>query len=109
MSPEVIPFERTAEGGRRDSTQLDKAGEAILQLLGKAADAAEQNSRQAIETAQRLSQQLRAAEDRISQLEAAIEGYREKAERAEQWLHRVSTEIEDHFLKQEAPRRANRR
>jgi molecular chaperone GrpE (heat shock protein) len=108
MSPEVIPFERTAEGGRRDSVQLDKAGEAILQLLGKAADAAEQNSEQAIETAQRLSHQLRAAEDRVAQLEAEIDAYRQKAERAEQWLHTVYKGIEDRFLKQEAPRRARR-
>jgi hypothetical protein len=108
MSPEVIPFERGAEGGRRDSAQLDKAGEAILQLLGSAADVADQNSRQAIETAQRLSHQLRAAEDRVAQLEAEIDAYRQKAERAEQWLHTVYTEIEDRFLKQEAPRRARR-
>jgi len=108
MSPEVIPFERTAEGGRRDSTQLDNAGEAILQLVGKAADAADQNSRQVVETAQRLSQQLRAAEDRVAQLEAEIAAYREKAERAERWLHTVYSEIEDRFLKQEALRRARR-
>jgi hypothetical protein len=65
MGPEVIPFERTAQGARDESSQLDRAGETILQLLGKAADAAERNSRQAIDAAQRLSHQLRAAEDRM--------------------------------------------
>jgi predicted ribosome quality control (RQC) complex YloA/Tae2 family protein len=108
MGPEVIPFERTALGARSDSSQLDKAGETILQLLGRAAHAAEQNNRQAIDTEQRLSHQLRAAEDRVAQLEAEIETYREKAERAEQWLHAVYTEIEDRFLKQDSPRRAKR-
>ena len=109
MSPEVIPFAKAVEGGRRDnSNQLDEAGEAILQLLGRAADVADQNSRQAIETAQRLSQQLRASENRVAQLEAEIEAYRQKAERAEQWLHTVYKEIEDRFLKQEAPHRARR-
>jgi chromosome segregation ATPase len=108
MSPEVIPFAKTAEGGRRDGGQLDKAGEAILLLLGKAADVADQNSRQAFDARQRLSQQLRTAEDRIAQLEAELETYRDKAERAEQWLHMVYTEIEDRFLKQDAPRRARR-
>ncbi len=101
MSPEVIPFARSAQGARDDNTQLDKAGQTILQLLNKAADVAEQNSRHAIDTAQRLSHQLRAAEDRIAELEAEVEAYRQQAERAEQWLHKVYTEIEDRFLNQE--------
>ena len=85
---------------RDDNSQLDKAGQTILQLLSKAADVAEQNSRHAIDTAQKLSHQLRAAEHRISELEAEVAAYREQAERAEQWLHRVYTEIEDRFLQQ---------
>ena len=51
--------------------------------------------------AQKLSHQLRAAEDRIAELEAEVGMYREKADRAEQWLHKVYTEIEDRFLRQE--------
>lgn len=106
MSPEVIPFARAAQGGRDDNnTQLDKAGQTILQLLNKAADVAEQNSRHAIDTAQRLSHQLRAAEDRIAELEAEVEEYRQQAERAEQWLHKVYTEIEDRFLRRDDNRR----
>src|ERR1700752_3276871 len=100
MSPEVIPFVRSAQGERDDNTQLDKAGQTILQLLNKAADVAEQNSRHAIDTAQRLAHQLRSAEDRIAALEAEVEAYRQQAERAEQWLHKVYTEIEDRFLRQ---------
>ena len=57
MSPEVIPFARSAQGAHVDNSQLDKAGQTILQLLNKAADVAEQNSRHAIDTAQRLSHQ----------------------------------------------------
>ena len=49
--------------------------------------------------AQKLSHQLRAAEDRIAQLEAEVEVYRERSERADQWLHRVYTEIEDRFIR----------
>ena len=105
MSPEVIPFARSAEGQRDDNSQIDQAGQTILQLLGKAADVAEQNSRHAIDTAQRLSHQLRAAEDRIAELEAEVSAYQERAERAEQWLHRVYTEIEDRFLRQGADQR----
>ena len=49
--------------------------------------------------AQKLSHQLRAAEDRIAELEAEVGLYRDKADRAEQWLHKVYTEIEELFIK----------
>jgi hypothetical protein len=108
MSPEVIPFAQSAQGAGDDNSQLDKAGQTILQLLSKAADVAEQNSRHAIDTAQWLSHQLRAAEDRIAELEAEVAAYREQADRAEQWLHRVYAEIEDRFLRQSDDRRDTR-
>jgi predicted nucleic acid-binding Zn-ribbon protein len=60
----------------------------------------------ALQTAQNLSDQLRAAEDRVAQLEAEVSAYQERAERAEQWLHRVYTEIEDRFLSQREGHRA---
>ena len=78
-----------------DASQLDSAGQAILKLLHKAAGAAEANSRRALETAQNLSSQLRAAEDRIAELEAEVQHYREKSERAEEWLNRIYREIQD--------------
>jgi hypothetical protein len=56
--------------------------------------------------AQKLSHQLRAAEDRIAELEAEVGIYRDKADRAEQWLHKVYTEIEDRFLRQDGSRGA---
>ncbi len=49
---------------------------------------------------QKLSHQLRAAEDRIAELEAEAVAYRDRAERAEQWLHKVYMEIEERFLRQ---------
>ena len=90
--------------GAKDATpegvdQLDKAGQTILSLLHKAAGVAEENSRYALDMAQKLSHQLRAAEDRIAELEAEVELYRDKADRAEQWLHKVYTEIEERFIK----------
>jgi hypothetical protein len=81
--------------------QLDSAGQTILQLLNKAANVAEQNSKHAIDMAQKLSHELRAAQQRISELEAEVVAYQNQAERAEQWLHKVYTEIEDRFLRQE--------
>jgi hypothetical protein len=56
--------------------------------------------------AQKLSDQLRAAEDRIVELAAEVRIYQEKSERAERWLHKVYTEIEDRFLRQEDGRQA---
>ena len=105
---DVVPFARAAKGSDPNG-QLDKAGQTILQLLHKAAGVAEENSRHAIETAQKLSHHLRAAEDRIAELEAEVTAYQERAERAEQWLHRVYTEIEDRFLQQDDGRRSMQR
>ena len=106
-SKSVIPFTPAAKtGSPPDSAdQLDKAGQTILRLLQKAAGVAEANSQQALEMAQKLSHQLRAAEDRIAELEAEVGIYRNKADRAEQWLHKVYTEIEDRFLRQDDGRR----
>jgi predicted nucleic acid-binding Zn-ribbon protein len=95
--------ESTSTSGSAD--QLDKAGQTILQMLHRTAGVAEENSRHALETAQKLSHQLRAAEDRIAELEAEVTAYQDRAERAEQWLHRVYTEIEDRFLRQDDGRR----
>ena len=92
----VIPFAPTGKGNE----QLDKAGQSILQLLHKAAGEAEENSRHTLGIADKLSHQLRAAEQHIADLEAEAAKHRDRAERAEQWLHTVYTEIEDRFLQQ---------
>jgi chromosome segregation ATPase len=78
-------------------------------LLHRAAGVADENSKHALETAQKLSHQLRAAEDRIAELEAEVTAHRDRAERSEQWLHRVYTEIEDRFLRQDDGGRSGQR
>ena len=88
-----------------DDDQLESAGQAILKLLHKAAGATEANSRQALATAQTLSSQLRAAEDRIAQLEAEVQHYRGKSARAEEWLRKISAEIEDRLLNESVEKR----
>ena len=88
-----------------DGGQLDSAGQAILKLLHKAAGTAETNSRRALETSQKLSSQLEAAKDRIAELEAQLQLYREKAERAEEWLHKISAEIEDRLIREPEEKR----
>jgi replicative DNA helicase len=105
QSDSVIPFTPAVENaGTAD--QLDRAGQTILQMLRNAANLAEANSQQALDTAQRLSHQLRAAEARIAELEAERQAYQQRAERAEQWLHRIYTEIDDRFLNNDERRSA---
>ena len=96
----VIPFAPLDKG----DDQLDKAGQSILNLLHKAAGTAEQDAQHALNIAQNLSHQLNAAEQRITDLEGEVERHRERAERAEQWLHRVYTEIEDRFVRRASGR-----
>jgi outer membrane PBP1 activator LpoA protein len=100
-----------ATGGNASTgaDQLDKAGQTILQLLHRAAGVAEENSRRALDVAQKLSHQLHSAKDRIAELEAELTARQERADRAEQWLHRVYTEIEDRFLRQDDERRSMQR
>ena len=100
----VVPFARAGGEAERNNNQLDRAGQAILQLVGRAAEVAEGNNRQGMDRAQKLSHQLHAAEDRIKQLEAEVASQQEKADHAERRLHRIYTEIENRFLSQETPR-----
>ena len=95
----VVPF-APKNATSNDADQLDRAGQTILKLLHKAAGVAEANSQRALEMAQKFSHQLRAAENRIAELEAEVEIYQEKSERAEWWLHKIYTEIEDRFRRQ---------
>jgi predicted ribosome quality control (RQC) complex YloA/Tae2 family protein len=93
----VVPFASALENA---TDQLDRVGETILNMLYDAANLAEANSQQALDKAQKLSHQLHSAEARIAELEQWGQTYQERAERAELWLHRVGSEIEDRFLKQ---------
>jgi hypothetical protein len=96
-SETVIPFvapARHADGG----DPLDGAGQTILGLLHRAAGMAEENSKHALGVAHKLSLELHTAEDRIKDLEADVQFYRVRADRAEKWLHQISVEIEQRFF-----------
>jgi hypothetical protein len=95
----VVPFAPARESPA--TYQLDRAGQMILSMLHNAANLAEGNYQHALDTAQKLSHQLHAAEARIAELEAVGQTCQERAERAEQWLHLVYTEIQDRFLRQD--------
>jgi hypothetical protein len=87
-----------ASGGDVENIDfLDRASQSILRLLQKAGDATDQDRRHALEMAQRLSQELRAARDRVAQLEDDLADYGDRAERAELWLDKIRTEIEQQF------------
>ena len=99
-SETVISFAPTGKRTSSGATNsLDAAGQNILSLLHQAAGMAEENSRHAVDVAQKLSLQLQSAEDRIKDLEADVRYFQERAERAEQWLSQISSEIEQRFFK----------
>jgi cell fate (sporulation/competence/biofilm development) regulator YmcA (YheA/YmcA/DUF963 family) len=88
-----------------DGKELESAGHVILTLLHKTAGAAEANSRRALETAQQLSTQLHAAQNRIAELEAEVQFYRDRSERAKDWLRKISAEIEDRLINEPEQKR----
>jgi predicted RNase H-like nuclease (RuvC/YqgF family) len=102
---EPVPSIPTPEGGVNEA-QLDPIGQNILDALHKATGLARWNSRYAVDIAQKLSDQLCAAENRITELESQIEKlqaecqfYRDKSERAESWLSKISGEIQEQVTK----------
>jgi chromosome segregation ATPase len=86
------------EGAGSAADQLDRAGQTILTLLDRAAGAVEENNKQALETAQALSEQLQEAERQIGELQATVRYHEDRADRAEQWLHKIHAEIDGRFL-----------
>ena len=98
-SETVIPFaSKGKQTGSGATDSLDAAGKSILSLLHQAANMAEENSKHALGVAQKLSLQLQSAENRIKDLEADVRFFHGRAERAEQWLSQISSEIEQRFF-----------
>jgi hypothetical protein len=90
--PDVIQFPDTT------NDTLDRAGHDVLARLQHAARIAEQNTQQAMSMARQAALQLRAAEDKVAKIEREIRSYQERAERAEDWLRRISQEIDKTFI-----------
>jgi hypothetical protein len=89
-SPSGLPREAQAV--------VDDAGSSILALLQKAADMAMTDVSAAENLVHKLSSQLLATEDRVSQLEAEAAQYRDRANRAEAWMLRIQSELEQAFV-----------
>lgn len=92
---------------------IDQAGHALVAMLRAAASISTENVERAMTVAHKLSLQLRAAEDRIAQLQGLVtqlqgevEGFRNRATRAEDWLGLIKQEIKENLI---APMEANRR
>src|ERR1700733_7962029 len=97
MSDETEP---TLQPGL-DDERYEFTGANILILFEKATDLAEGNSRYALEIAQKLSLRLVASENRVAelelrlaQLEESVKAYRDRAEQAEGWLQKISSELQ---------------
>ena len=88
--PDIIQFPNGPD-------TLDRAGHDVIVKLQQAAGIAEQHAQHVLGIAHQTSMQLRVAEDKIAKLEAEIWAYKDRAERAEEWLRRITTEIEKSF------------
>ena len=88
---------RSKDNVREDGDPLEQSGQAILGLLKEAADTAKATCDQANNAAQKLSNQVRAAEDKVQLLESELQQYAD-ATRAEKWLARIHSQIEQSFF-----------
>ena len=94
----VISYAPKANNTNSESDLLDRAGNAVLGLVNRAARTAEADLQAAREVAEKLADQLRAAQSQINELEANVRYYQDRTERAEKWLHQISSEIEQRFV-----------
>jgi hypothetical protein len=85
---------------------IDPVGQSVLELLHKATSLAGGNSRYAVDIAQKMSNRLAVAESRVAALEeqvanlrVEVDFYREKSKRAEEWLNKISGEIQEQVSK----------
>ena len=111
-TPAVIRYAPKENGTGPEAEIVDRAGNAIVGLVGRAADAAAADLREAREVAEKLADQLRAAHDQlqaahdqlrvahdqINNLKADVRHYQDRTNRAEKWLQQISSEIEQKFF-----------
>ena len=96
-STSVIAFE--PKKGPSDATMVaDDAGQHIVALVQKASDVAKADCQRAMDLAHRLSSELRAAEEKAREFEADANYFRDRAARAEEWLVRIHTEVQQTFF-----------
>jgi hypothetical protein len=82
---------------------IDKAGHAVMTVLKKAAGISNEEYERATALADDLANKLRTTERRIKELEAEASSFRDRAVRAEEWMQRISHEIESKFISPKGP------
>jgi chromosome segregation ATPase len=95
MSPNtVIPYAPKGKSAASETDRVDRVGNAILEFIKHAGETTETELQEARGAAEYLADQLRAANDQISDLEATVRSHQARADRAEEWLRQISSEIE---------------
>src|SRR5262249_20612291 len=89
---------KEADAVDRGAEVVDRAGNAILALGNRAAGTADADLQATRETAEKHADQLRAAHSRSNELEANVRYYQDRTDRAEKWMHQISSEIHQRFL-----------
>jgi hypothetical protein len=93
----VVAF--TPKKGSSDDTLVaDDAGHHIVALVQRASDIAKAECQRAMDLAHRVSSELREAEERARKFEAKANYFRDRAARAEEWLVRIETELQQTFF-----------
>ena len=93
----VIAF--APKKGPPDATVVaDDAGQHIVALVQKASDMAKVDCQRAMDLAHRVSSELREAEERARKFEAEASYFRHRAARAEEWLVRIESELQQTFF-----------
>jgi BMFP domain-containing protein YqiC len=77
---------------------IDNAGHAVITVLNKAASISNEEYERATALAADIANKLRTTERRIQELEAEAARFRDRAARAEEWMQRISHEIESKFI-----------
>jgi len=90
----VIPYAPKEKSTGSETDIVDWAGNAILEFVKHAGETTKTELQEAREAAEYLADQLRAANDQINNLEADVRRHQARADRAEEWLHQISLEIE---------------
>jgi hypothetical protein len=95
----VVPYAPNEKSPGSEADIVDRTGSAIFEFVKHAGD--ETDLQEARDVAERLADQLRAtrdqlrdAHDQINALKADVRHYQHRANRAEKWLHQISSEIE---------------
>ena len=93
----VVAF--TPQKGAPAATRVaDNAGEHIVALVQQASNRAKADCERAMDLAHRVSSELRAAEERARAFEEEANYFRDRAARAEEWLVRIESELQQTFF-----------